>query len=369
MNRGPGFFLSILLACFICVSPCCASDGNPCEDPCGKPTAWQEFNVFELKVTKPNTPDYDSWRGRFDKDSGDAQIAVQTFSDGKMIAGNILLIGGRVMATRGPITKPGSEIDALDAAVLQQQLVVRLLGEVVPEGPARIQSSRKIDFRNEKTGIEFATPSAQGFIAPPWHVSGDIAVASSGVVEYELTLRSGTAGKPIGQGGAYAANFSGQLSKVASAKIDDTMSLSGWSLFGLGVQTRKEGTTAMYDYGAVPAVAAYKNVADVRKKIAQDDYPGEPDPSKDFTGFWKENCDDAFGLQIMPHGTEGKYSVVFCGPGGCGNPDSEGDTFISKDRNYEVISENEIKTRGADRWDTYRKCTKDTHPILKYKEP
>ena len=32
------------------------------------------------------------------------------------------------------------------------------------------------------------------------------------------------------------------------------------------------------------------------------------------------------------------------------------------------ISESEIKERSANGWDTYHRCTRDTHPVLKYKE-
>jgi hypothetical protein len=38
-----------------------------------------------------------------------------------------------------------------------------------------------------------------------------------------------------------------------------------------------------------------------------------------FTGFWKGECTDAFGLQIKPY-DEKLYSVSFCGPGGCFSP-------------------------------------------------
>ena len=146
------------------------------------------------------------------------------------------------------------------------------------------------------------------------------------------------------------------------------MPLKGWTVFGVGPQVRTEADATVYDYGAAPAKAAYMTVADIRKKLAADDYPGELDRSKNFTGFWKNNCEDAFGLQIMPIAKEGKYSITFCGPGGCGNPNEGRSTFITKDPNYQVISENQIKTRGANGWDTYYKCTKDTHPVLKYKE-
>jgi hypothetical protein len=39
-----------------------------------------------------------------------------------------------------------------------------------------------------------------------------------------------------------------------------------------------------------------------------------------FTGFWKTQCKDAFGLQIKPFENEENYSVSFCGRGGCFEP-------------------------------------------------
>jgi hypothetical protein len=197
-------------------------------------------------------------------------------------------------------------------------------------------------------------------------VKGDVRVFAGDGVEYSLALTSGTKGKPADQGGEYSAIFVGRLSKKETAKINDAMSLDGWNLYGVGVQTRKEGSSTAYDYGAAPATTIYKTVSDIRKKLANDDFPGEPDSSKNFTGFWKEKCEESFGLQIMPYGTDGKYSVIFCGPGGCGKQGADGRiTYISKDRNYEVISENEIKIRRSDGWDTYNRCTKETNPVLK----
>jgi hypothetical protein len=71
----------------------------------------------------------------------------------------------------------------------------------------------------------------------------------------------------------------------------------------------------------------------------------------------------------MPYGKDGKYSVTFCGPGGCGTVGEDGkNTFITKDPDYQVVSESELKIRNRkDESDTYYRCTRDTHPILKYK--
>jgi hypothetical protein len=367
MNRLFNFAVTVFLTSLGCVVFCSAQDA--CEDPCGKPTVWNEFNKFELRMTVPKELGYSSWKGTFDKESLDIQIDVEVWDGRKLTKGKIFMVGGRVLATRGPVAKPGYEMDALDAPVLELQLLFRLLGSALPDGPAGTHGTRSIDFKSENTGIQFATPSAEGFISAPWRVNGDVNVVAPNVVEYRLTLTAAGTGGPAGPGKGYAANFAGRLSKVASAKIDDSMSLAGWNLFGVGVQARKEGGSTTIDYGASPASVEYKTVADIRKKIAEDDYPGEPDPSKNFTGFWKEDCDEAFGLQIMPFGTDGKYSIVFCGPGGCGEPEHGGRiTFITKDRDYEVISKDEIKERSGDGWQVYHKCTKDTHPVLKYKE-
>jgi hypothetical protein len=359
--------LTVFLICFTCVSLGSATERDICQAPCGRSTVWWEFNVFELKLIASNDPGYALWRGQFDKESLDMQIDVETSDGKKIVKGKILMIGGRVMATQGPVTEPGYELDALDAAVLEQQLVFRLLAKAQPNGPPEIQGVHSIDLKDEKTGIQFATPSAEGYIAPPWHASGAIRVIATDVIEYQLTLTSTVQEESAGTGREHVENLSGRLSKVASAKIDDTMHLDGWDLFGVGVQIRKKANATAFDYSAAPATTTYKTVADIRKKLAQDDYPGEADPSKNFTGFWKKNCKQAFGLQIMPYGTDGKYSVTFCGPGGCGEQGKDGrNTFITKDPDYKVINESEIKVRGAEDWDTYYRCTKDTHPVLKY---
>jgi hypothetical protein len=369
MNRVLNLVVTTFLMCLSCVTFCGASPEDKCGEPCGKPTPWDEFNRFELKVEVPKIPGYSSWKGTFDKDSSDIQIDVEISDGNKITKGKIFMVGGRVLVTRGPVTEPGYEIDALDAPVLEQELVFRLLGTALASGPEEIKGAHRIDWKSEKTGIQFATPSAEGFISAPWRVSGDVNVVAPNVVEYQLRLTAAGTEGPAGRGGEYDASFDGRLSKVASARIDDLIPLGGWNVFGVGVQTRKEANGTAIDYGAAPSPATYKTVADIRKKLADDDYPGEPDPSKNFSGFWKEDCDQAFGLQVMHYGTDGKYSIVFCGPGGCGVPGSEGrTTFITKDSHFEVISENEIRERRSDGWDTYHRCTKDMHPVLKYKE-
>ncbi len=347
------------------------SFAEPGNNACGKPTPWSDFNVFTLKVTSPDVAGYySSWRGQFDKASNDMQIEGETSEGSATKTEKILVVGGRVLAMRGNLATPGYEIDALDGPVLQYQLLVRLLGAAVPDGAAGLKGVLTIDHSSEKTGIQYATPSAQGFIPPPWRAKGTVKVAAPDVIEYELALTAVVEGKRASEGGRKTINFSGRLWKLADARLDDSMALDGWTFFWIGPYTKKVHGGTIYDYGATPVPKVYKTVAriraDIRNKKEADNYPGYRDPSKDLTGFWKESCDETFGLQIVHYGLDGRYSIVFCGPGGCLDPSHARKTFITGDKeHFEVVSEDDLIRINRDGSKTaYHRCTKDPHPVL-----
>jgi len=358
--------VTLVLALFVPVASASAPQQHPCSDPCGVPTPWQDFNSFTLKVTTAGQPGYSQWQGKFDETTNDLQIDVENSQAGSIVRGKILMIGGRVMAVQGPIAEPGYEIDALDAAVLSWQLVTKILGRAFPNGPASVNPAQDVNYSDTKTGIQIATQSAGGMIRAPWHVVGKLEHLKPDAIQFDLTFTSPNPGDSSKRN---TVMFSGSLFMSANTKIDDQLGLEKWAVFGVGPQSRKQGNSTIIDYSAAPETTAYRTVADVRKKLEADSYSGERDSSKDFTGFWKENCEDSFGLQIMHYGTDGKYSIVFCGPGGCGDPAVRGQrTFITKDPHFEVVSEDELRQKAADGWETYHRCTKDTHPLLKYKQ-
>jgi hypothetical protein len=160
----------------------------------------------------------------------------------------------------------------------------------------------------------------------------------------------------------------GEMGKQTVPIFSDTDSLAEWKTYGLGPRQFKQGSSTKLDYGATPdKQSPYRTIGDIRAFIAAENNPGHKDNTKDFTGFWKEACDQAFGLQIMHQGNDGKYSVVFCGPGGCGDPSDSRLTFITGDTHWKVIDESElVKVLSSGETMKYHRCTKDTHPVLKY---
>ncbi len=86
----------------------------------------------------------------------------------------------------------------------------------------------------------------------------------------------------------------------------------------------------------------------------------------DFTGFWKGNCTDAFGVQIKKQAGN-LYSVSFCGPGGCcAQGEWRPNTPIVGDPKYRVLNPKTIEIANENGWTRYTRCTTETNPVLDY---
>jgi hypothetical protein len=73
-------------------------------------------------------------------------------------------------------------------------------------------------------------------------------------------------------------------------------------------------------------------------------------------GFWKDHCEDDFGLKIAQAGAN-LYSISFCGPGGCFEPGTyRPNSPIFGDQAYRVIDADTIEVLGGDGFSTYRRC-------------
>lgn len=92
-------------------------------------------------------------------------------------------------------------------------------------------------------------------------------------------------------------------------------------------------------------------------------------PRADYAGFWKENCNDPYGLQIKPYRGD-TYTITFCGPGSrrCGeDTDPHSATAIAGDPGYEILGPERIRIRYAQGYaPVYIRCTTDLQPVLEY---
>jgi len=356
-------FVAVFLAMPISVSASCSKDPE-CDDV----STWSAFTRIALKQSVSGSPETIEWVGLFDHKNLDASINIATHGSDNPMTGTVALVGGQVMLTKGLKLQPGYEIDALDAPVLSMRLVMIVLKRIFPKGPDDIARTAEIN-RTDKVGIKYATPSASGYIAAPWQVKGKVARLDKGAVSFDLALTFPMEQQDK-QTGKMTIYMRGEFSVLGRPVFQDTDSLDGWTTYGLGPQQTKQGSSTILDYGAKPKESSlYRSIGDIRAFISAENHPGIKDDSMDFTGFWKQKCDESFGLQIKHYGDEGKYSIVFCGPGGCGDPSESRLTFITGDKRYKVVSESELVEigRSGDR-QTYFRCTKNTNPVLKYRQ-
>jgi len=336
------------------------------KDPeCGDPTPWAGFTQIVLKQSSIDASNVAIWKASFDHQRNDILIETVTKNTGKTTKGFIAMVGGRIMLSKDLKMESGYEIDYLDGPVLSIKLLMIVLSRVFPNGPEDVTGTVTID-KNDKTGIRYATPSASGYIPAPWSVQGYIEKKSEENFTYDIALTF-----PINQKmkkeQTYTLKMAGELSMLNHAVFLNSQSLNGWTTYGLGPRQIKYNKSTIIDNGATPSEEpTYKTIGDIRAFITTENHPGHRDVTKNFTGFWEEKCEQPFGLQIKHYGDEGKYSVVFCGPGGCGDPSESRLSFITGDKHWEVISEEKLIQigRSGDR-KTYIRCTKETNPVLK----
>jgi len=369
LTRGAAIlrFLGALCILALFATPISASASYDKNQECDDVSAWTVFTRIALKQSASGSDEAIEWVGLFDHKTLDISIDIATHGAKEPMAGTVGLIGGEIMLTKGLKLRPGYEIDALDAPVLSTKLLMVLLQRVFPKGPDQITGPTAID-QTGQVGIKFATPSASGYIPAPWHLKGKVGKLADGSLSFEFAL-SFPMRQQDGQSSSLTHNMKGELSVFGRPVFSDTDSLEGWTVYGLGVQQTKQDGNTILDFGAKPQPEVqYRTIGDIRAFIAAENHPGVRDITKDFTGFWKEKCDKPFGLQIKHYGDEGKYAIVFCGPGGCGDPSESRLTFITGDKRYEVVSENElIEIERSGERETYYRCTKDTNPVLEYR--
>jgi hypothetical protein len=357
------FLRTLLIAIFLSAVcfPAIAEDCNEKSDPCGKQTGWNEFEMVRLRMKQTGIDTPAQWVMRTSRVNFDLQVDID-FPDPKSPqSGTLMMVEGRTLISKGVGFKTGREIDALDVPALYVILTGKVLSRALPDGPEALKGRRAVMHEDKKVGIQFATPSAQGFIPPPWSVSGTVIANADGSRDFDLVLNWTEEGKANVKR-PMTMSLVGQLTHNSDFKLDNNMSLVGWNVFGVGPIVEKAEGATRYDYGAKPMKTIAKTIADIRAAIAIENSPGEPDATRNFAGFWKTACADTFGLRIKPADSPHMYTVTFCGPGGCGDETNERKTFIKGDKQYSIVSGTELQVGKSENRTTYKKCSNKMLP-------
>ena len=135
-------------------------------------TRWADPSHVKLGVEFPGNGYHADWE-LFRCDCGDLLVRSELNAPGDIEAGETLLVGGRVVLSRG--FAGDAELGAsLDAPALMMQLALRLLERAEPAGPIAITEAREIDLVEEISPILLQSYSAAGGFQAPWSLKGRI---------------------------------------------------------------------------------------------------------------------------------------------------------------------------------------------------
>jgi hypothetical protein len=182
--------LYTLFFCLIISATAATADGLPPE------TRWADPSSVILDVEFPGEGYHASWE-LFRCDCGDLLVSAELSMPGEVEKGEILLVGGKAVLTRGFINHKEEAAASLDAAALMMQLALRLLERSEPGGPSKIVGPVSVDVKDEINHIYLDTGSAEGGFQAPWAVSGQIDPTGATVRKFDLrfTFTVGVAGQ------------------------------------------------------------------------------------------------------------------------------------------------------------------------------
>jgi hypothetical protein len=194
---------------------------------------------------------------------GDILIRQEAKEKNEVTTLTLLLVGGKAVAVSGGELPSGGELEVLDRAGLQLQLVEHILGRAYPDGPDSVQGHEKIAIQEKKDPIRIGTTGSKGYFSPPWRVVGQATPLAPGKVGFDFTFSFAAEKKKEKKKKSTKLKFAGIWQRdPRTPTFDDRLPLTGWKVYMLGTRTGEQ----VASYGAVPA-ENYNTLGDLRHAL------------------------------------------------------------------------------------------------------
>lgn len=193
--------------------------------------------------------------------NGDARIAIERHDGSIRTSGTILLIAGRWMLTQGFAASSGKEIESLDLAALNSQLVIVLLTAALPDGPPAPDKPQHVRFAEKNNPIRIATASTSAEYRPPWTVLGAVTVPAADVAaNFQLSFTYPD------RGISRTIDFAGSAGSArAPLDLPDSMKLAGWKISRLPQSLDSSLTAAQPDAAGEKRARSAATVGELRQ--------------------------------------------------------------------------------------------------------
>ena len=242
-------------------------EGGSSTTGCAQVSTWSELTGGSLKELSEGL-DYElSWTFEIGANH-DTLIAIDNRYGTERAQGQIMVVSGRVLASRGVDLKAGYEIDTLDRAILSFRLIRELLQCALPAGPGSINADEDevVQYSEQMNPIRVGTPSAVGEFSAPWSVEGRVRRLNEETLSYALSFAY-FVGPEASNQAKMSLSGTWQQGKNA-ARFSDAMNLRDWKIHRIGPITRVRGNSTILDFGADPVMDRFATVGDLRAAIA-----------------------------------------------------------------------------------------------------
>jgi len=203
-----------------------------------KGSLWRDAVVTELDVDFGNTGFHARWRYHRCH-CGDLQVKVEQTAPDGILTGELLMVDGQVLLSRG-FEQQGDDIEPLiQAPSLMLQLAFELLNRSHPEGPHSIEDKLAWNMEEETRDFKLDTGLASGAFAAPWSVNGSGWRTEAGHRRFELlfTFSNPTPGNPDE---VDTITFSGDLDyRKQGFPYPPSTALEGWRMQWLSLGERE----------------------------------------------------------------------------------------------------------------------------------
>jgi hypothetical protein len=153
--------------------------------------SWHKPSSVRLEVTFPGDGYHASWK--FHRcDCGDLLVISELSAPGEVQTGDMLLVGGQVLLSKGFPAQDSEVGMSLDPPALMMQLAFSLLERSAPAGPGSITENLEIDTEETMLPIRLDSGQAVGTFMAPWSVRGGIQPVSETRRRFDLQFEFST---------------------------------------------------------------------------------------------------------------------------------------------------------------------------------
>ncbi len=154
-------------------------------------TRWADPSSVRLDVEFPGNEYHATWN-LYRCDCGDLLVRSELSIPGEVEKGESMLVGGRVVLSRGFGEDQAELGSSLDAPALMMQLALRLLERSSPAGPAALTGLENVAVEELIGPIHLDSGTAAGSFFAPWKVQGVVEPVGDSQRRFDLQFQFST---------------------------------------------------------------------------------------------------------------------------------------------------------------------------------